>query len=409
MSLQQYELKYFTSTGGYMLSFEDVQAFQYTRVKNDVGVAVVDIPGTYPMSLFQSDYRLEVHRFNALTGQHELQGDTCWFLVKAEKLIEDDGNSTITLTFQDTIGLLARRIVAWHGKDIFNYPSIMLEAFDDIISLIFYYNFGDGTVSPTAANAGIGAFTPSSLFSGNPGLQSWQLQVYNSDMVLRQFPITLQPPASLAVATPNVIRFDMEDCLSAMQEVSNAAAIEGENVWFDVVYTPATTTSAEVFTFRTWVGIRGQDRSAGTSRVTIGPEYGNISNASITKDWESHATIAYVGGNGDNDLRTMNSVTTGEGLQNPFYPKEIFVNASNSDNTAALIAEANAALFENRASITFGGTLVSRPPTEFGRDFNYGDLVFAEFEDVQEPVEVSEYQVVVDDGGEEITIPFGSS
>jgi hypothetical protein len=324
MSLQQYELKYFTDTGGYVLSFEDVQAFQYSRVKNDVGIAVVEIPGTYSMSLFENDYRLEIHRFNEQSGQHELQGDTCWFLVKAEKVLEDDGNSTITLTFQDTLGLVSRRIVAWHGKDIFNYPSIMLETFDDIISLIFFYNFGDGTISPTAANAGIGAFTPSSPFSGNPGLQSWQLQVYSNDMVQRQFPIALQEPSSMSVATPNVIRFDMETCLQAMQEVSNAASIEGENVWFDIVYSPASTTANETFTFKTWVGIRGQDRSAGTARVTIGPEYGNISNASITKDWESHATIAYVGGNGDNDLRTMNSVTTGEDVTKPFYPKETF-------------------------------------------------------------------------------------
>lgn len=407
MCLSNYELRYLDADGNYLFNLEKISSLKYGRSKNEEGIAVVELPGAlYDFAQFDSDHRLEIYRTNPNTGNVDLQGETCWFLRQVELQVDGHCQETLTLTFYDTISLLKRRIIAWLGKDVANYPSVMLEPYDDIIKYIWYYNFGEGTIDPTAANS---AFTPSSPFASLPAISFWQTQVYDGVLTNRQMPITMQPPVGASSAAPTVIKFDFENCLTAMQDVAENAALFGENIWFDIVYTPATTTSPALFDFKTWTGTRGIDRSVPPNQIIIGPEYSNLVDATITKDWTDEVTIFYATGNGDNELKIMNSATEGTDKTKPFYPIEAVINSSNTDNASILVSDAQVALVESRATNTFSGTFISKPPTEFTKEFNYGDKVYIQFKNISQSVEVIEYEIEVTTDGERITIPFGSA
>lgn len=413
--LSSYELRFNNQIGQYLFTLDNVESLQFGRKKNDEGIAIVEFPGqAYDFNAFDRDCILEIYKINPYTGKNELQANTCWFLRKAELNIESQNEESITLTFYDTMTILTRRIIAWAGVISPNYPSIMLEKLDDIISLIAWYNFGSGTTSPTFANSGIPGFTPAGAFAALPAIESWQYAEYGTiaaDLVNRAFPINLPVPASASTLS-STHRFEFETVLKAMQDIAETANLQGESIWFDIDYTPATKDSAMQFNFKTWVGQRGIKRTTGINRLVIGPQFKNMTNVNITKDWTEEANIVYVGGNGDNELKDMASVSNIH-PDYPFYPIEAFVSEGIGDGngihqTDELKNVGRLELAKHSNFQTFSGKIISKSPTEFGKDFHYGDVLIAKHNSFEREVEVSEYKITVTDNGEEIEVPFSS-
>ncbi len=413
--LQSYELRLLNPQGNYLFSLRDVSSLEYGRKKNDEGIAVVEVDGSsYDFDSFQRDCVLEIYKINEYTGKSELQGNTCWFLRKAELDVDDKTSEKITLTFYDTITLLARRIVAWPGVADPNYPSIILDFLDNIISLIAWYNFGDAVVSPTYANSSIPGYTPSGSFSATPALESWQFDEYgptSGDIIKRKFPITIPMPATQSTLT-GTHRFEFETVLKAMQDIAESSQIQGESLWFDIEYFPASVSIPRRFVFRTWVKNRGTNRTLGTNRIVIGPEFGNMTGVKITKDWTTEATLVYVGGNGDNELKDMASVSKNQ-PEAPFYPIEAYISVNVGEGAAineteALRNEGQIELAKRSVFQVMDGEIISQSPTEFGKDFYYGDILVAKYKGYEKNVEVAEYKISVDSSGSKIVIPFST-
>lgn len=413
--IQSYELRFLSPVGTYLFTLQNVSSVTFGRKKNDEGIAVVELSGDgYDFDIFDKDYILEIYRVNPYTGKNELQGNTCWFLRKAELEVEDQNTEKIILTFYDTVSLLSRRVVAWAGVADANYPSIILDYLDNIISLIAWYNFGPAVVSPTYANSGIAGYTPSGSFAATPAIESWQYDEYGSsvgDIVNRMFPIEIAVPASKSSLT-GTHRFEFETVLKAMQDIAETSQLQGQSLWFDIEYIPATTLAKMKFLFKVWVGTRGVDRTQGVNRMVIGPAFGNLSNVKITKDWTEEVTLLYVGGNGDNELKDMASVSKNQ-PDLPFYPIEGYISVNIGDGTGvhetdALKNEGYTELAKKSTFQIMTGEVISQPPTEFGRNFFYGDILVAKHRGFEKFVEVSEYKITVDDGGEKIEIPFST-
>lgn len=413
--LNSYELRFLNRYGQYLFSLDNVSSLQYGRKKNDEGIAVVEFPAqAYDFSLFDKDAILEIYKVNPYTGKNELQGNTCWFLRKAELNIESENEENITLTFYDTMTILTRRRIAWAGYHAPNYPSIMLEKLDSIIALIAWYNFGGGTIDPAFANSGIGGFTPAGPFSSLPPIESWQFDEYGTtiaDLVNRQYPITITVPRGES-ALSNTHRFEFETCLKAMQDIAETAELQGESLWFDIEYTPATKTTDMQFIFKTWAGVRGVRRTTGLNRLVIGPEFKNMSDVSIIKDWTEEANIMYVGGNGEDEIKDMASVSV-DYIDSPFYPIESYISENIGDGngiheTQELINVGNIELAKKQRFLTLSGNIISKSPNEFGRDFFFGDILIGKFKTFERDVEVTEYTITVDENGEEVEIPFTS-
>lgn len=413
--LQSYELRLLNPHGQYLFSLKDVSSLEYGRKKNDEGIAVVELDGSsYDFDAFQRDCILEIYKINEYTGKSELQGNTCWFLRKAELDVEDQTSEKITLTFYDTITLLSRRIVAWPGVADPNYPSIILDFLDNIIMLIAWYNFGEAVVSPTYANSSITGYTPSGTFSATPALESWQFDEFGpspGDIIKRRFPITIPMPPTQSTLT-GTHRFEFETVLKAMQDIAEASQLQGESLWFDIDYFPATVATPQSFVFRTWAKSRGTNRTTGNNRLVIGPEFGNMTDVRITKDWTTEVTLIYVGGNGDNELKDMASVSKNQ-PEAPFYPIESYISVNVGDGagvheTSALQNEGNIELAKRSVFQVMDGQIISQSPTEFGKDFYYGDILVAKYKGYEKNVEVSEYKITVDSSGSKITIPFST-
>lgn len=409
--ISSYELRFLSPQGVFLFNLEDVQSLTFGRKKNDEGIAVVELSGVgYDLDIFSRDSILEIYRVNPHTGKNELQGNTCWFLRKVEFEVNSPVEENITLTFYDTITILTRRIVAWAGVVDPNYPSIMLERLDDIVSLIAWYNFGPAVVAPDYANYTISGFTPSGSFASTPALESWQFDEYG-DISERQFPIDIIIPKSESTVS-GTHRFEFEPLLKAMQDIAETSQLQGESLWFDIEYVPATAFSKMKFFFKTWVKQRGVNRTSGSQRMIIGPEFGNMTNVKITKDWTEEAHIVYVGGNGDNELKDMASVST-DFPDTPFSPIEAYISVNIGDGTGvheteALQNEGRLELAKRSNFQVMQGEIISTSPTEFNKDFFYGDILVAKYKTFERNVEVAEYKISVDSNEEKIEIPFST-
>lgn len=413
--LSSYDLRFHDQRGNYLFSFENITSLEYGRKKNDEGIAVIEFSNfAYDFDVFQEDCILEIHRINPYTNKSELKGNTCWFLRSVELEVNEACDEKVTLTFYDTMTILTRRIIAWAGVTAANYPSIMLEPADDIITLIAWYNFGAATVSPTYANSSIPGYTPSGTFSATPIIESWQYDEYgasSSDLIYRQFPINISSPSS-ASSVINTQRFEFKTCLEAMRDIAEISQLAGESLWFDIEYTPASLSSAMTLTFKTFVNNRGTNRTSGVNRMIIGPEFKNMANVKISKDWTKQAHIMYVGGNGDNELKDMASVSTSY-KRYPFYPIESYISANIGDGTGVhetseLRSEGKLELAKRANYQTLSGEIISQSPTEFGKDFFFGDILICKYKSFEAPVEVSEYKISVSSNEETVEIPFST-
>lgn len=418
--ISNYELRIYDAYGAYQFNLKDVITLEYSRKANDLGIATVTMSGSlYNITDFNRDYRLEIYRLTN-KGHKILVGNTCWFLRKQEIQIDSDCNTTIILTFYDTIHLLTRRYVAWSGRLTVGYVSHLLQGYDSMLHLIMYFNYGNGTTSEILAQNALGTGVPSqNLTSLNSDaistIRNWQYLPYGTspaDLSRRRLPIQIPsyPAKSLLSGTQ---RFEHLSCLKAMQDIANVSILRGEKLYFDIMYTPATNNNLAGFEFRTWVGIRGDDRTLGVARYIVGPEQGNLTDASLVRDWENEATIAYVAGNGQDENKIYASAKRSTGNVSPFYPIEIFGSESFGDDTLGIhnppegIAAAQLVLAENDAVETLTGTIINTDKMDFFSNIKPYDKVIAQYQDFQQFVFLDEYNVTVDSNGEEITIPLG--
>jgi hypothetical protein len=415
--LNNYELRLHDAYGSYKFNIEDVISLEYSRKANNLGIATVTIYGTrYEPYDFNRDDRLEIYRLNNKKSK-VLIGDTCWFLRKQEVQIDSDCNVTIVLTFYDTIHLLTRRVVAWAGRLDVGYVSHLLQNYDSMLYLIMYFNYGNGTTSEILnANALVPNVPAQNLTSLNGNListiRSWQTLVYNSDLTNRRLPITLPIPPNQSTLS-GTQRFENITVLQAMQEIANVSNLKGEKLYFDIIYTPASPFSTAQFEFRTWVNIRGLDRTFGFNRIVVGPQYGNLTDTSILRDWETEATIAYMAGNGQDENKIYASAKSSVVVDSPFYPIEIFGSENFGDEVTGLqnppegISAAQVLLAENAAIETLTGTIINNDKLDFFTNVNPYDLIIAEYKGFKQLVALDEYNVTVDESSEEISIPLG--
>lgn len=421
MGLSTYEFRIYDCQGVFQFQLFDIESVQYGRKRNDLGICTIVLNGSsYDINDFDKDYRLEIYRY--MNGKSLLIGATCWFLRKYELDIDSECNTKLTLTFYDTIHLLTRRYIAWSGRLDYGYASNLFGRYDEMLHLIMHYNYGAGTIEERLAlnelHTGLPSTPYTQLDGNNVGpswIQSWQFGVYGTsiaDLVNRQMPITLSN-ASLNSSLSGEQKIEHISVLQAMQNIANISLLQGEKLYFDIEYVPATVSTVETFTFRTWVGLRGADRTQGSLRYIVGPEFGNLVDTSLLRDWENEATIAYIAGAGENETRVYASAKLSEDTNCPFYPIEIFGaetfgEEGGAHNEPEGISFAQLLLAQNKAIETLTGTIINTESMDFFNNIKPWDRVLVKYRDFQQELELDEYDVSLDNTGEEINIPLGT-
>lgn len=400
-----YDLRFYNQIGDRIGNLNAAIEFEYGRQKNDIGACSMLLPGDiYNDNIFHKDSILEIWRYDEATGNLSLVGKTIWLLRKIDRRLEN-GVKTIELLFYDTIDILRRRVIPWYAIEpekafIDDYPSTFYQPLDDMLKMIFFHNFGAGAIDPTLN-------TQAPVNSGGPVIPP------SVNPLVRPENIGLQPYTSSAPVAR--VDFAWKTVLEAMKDVVSIAETFNVSLWFDIEYIPGSERNIGTLEFKTWTGLRGQSL---TNLIFFGAAYGNLEKISFVEDYTNEATIIYATGEEDPQVddgiaeiltvSVFNSAADSSGF---FYPIEGVIPAEGDvagKDLELLESQARVELSNRSPVLTITGDIVQHG-FYFFRDYQYGDLISAVWEDINFPAEITKFNVAISNEGEKITIPIESS
>ena len=330
------------------------------RGVNAVGVLTLEMDPDTSRDLFRLDGRLGVWRQPA-NGPRELLAETVFLVRRVRRALSKSGERVLQVTALSAAHLIDRRIVA--------YPAGSAQAdktgpADDLMKAIIRENLG----------------------SLAPAGRDWS---------------ALISVAADSSQGPSVSKgFAWRYCLDVLQELGEQAAQAGNPVYFDFV-APV----AGGLEFRTYTGQRGLNRSLSSGDpLILSPERGNLADCELIEDYTDEATHIYAGGQGEQADREIAEASDAARVGgSPFGRIEAWRDARNTSTTAALQAEANAALWERRPRRIFSGSIQDTPQCAYGIHWRWGDLVVAQFEGRSYDCHVDTVRIKVAKGAESIS------
>lgn len=166
-------------------------------------------------------------------------------------------------------------------------------------------------------------------------------------------------------------------------------------------------TGPATFEFR-WRDVRwGQDKTQGNGvrpPVTFGPAYRNATNLQYNYSRLDEVNAVYVLGQGTEDTRTIETVTSGAELDSPWARRAVSRDARDATDDM-LEARGYATLYEQRAKRTMTFDARQTVACRYGRDWTMGDLVTVEFRGMTLDQKVIGVQVSLTSGGVESVQP----
>ena len=187
--------------------------------------------------------------------------------------------------------------------------------------------------------------------------------------------------------------------LTVCQELAQSSTQLGTDLFFDVMHpTPAT------FEFRTYMGRRGSDRTIATGQnpVLLAPEMGNLSNVSYDQDWRGEVTFVYGAGQGLEDDRLVVERNDATRLAaSVFNRREALFDGRIYSVQASLEDASDARLRELRPKRRFRAEITGTESFRYGRDWNFGDQLTAEFAGETLDVDVLAVQGIIDSNNRE--------
>lgn len=353
-----------------VIPHEAIVKLSYTLTANAVGALTATIDrDAIPEALVTADAQVEVWR-RPDGGPARKEGDGPWLLETDTLGLASDGGRYRTLKALTANTILDWRRVLYYANDA-TYSAPAAAAADDLMKAIVRQNMGSSADSSPLV---VGAVWPS---------RSWTAYLsIDAD-------VTAGPAVSKAFAWRSV--------LGTLQEIGRDAAGAGLPVYFDVVAGETT-----MLAFRTWVGVRGVDRSAS---LVVSPERGSLGGTvERVVDWSGMATAIAAGGQGQDSARVIGTAFDASRIGlSPFGLREQFLDATALSSPAALAAEANAELRARRPTKVLSGSLVSVPGAVYGTDWGFGDALVAAFEGDAFLARVDGVTVAVASGKETVT------
>jgi len=327
----------------------------------------VNVPGTLTFnfdtslvdrSIFTRDVRIEIWRGIA-GGVEYLETGTQWLLRKRTFNFDQQ---MLEIQCQSALDVLRRRVIAY---DAGSSQSSKNDLADNVIVEFVKENLGS---SATDSDRDI----------------SDKITVFGSS--------GLGPTVRKSASRRNL--------LTTIQEVAQQANVQGTPVYFDLDYN----VSAKTQEFKIFINVRGSDITTGTRAIVFSPEYGNLINVVQSDEFTNEVTFVYAAGQGlasDRNIQTASDVTR-IGLS-PFGRIEALADSRQTNNDNGLIAEAESKLTSGRPLRTISGTIINKPGSLYGVDWNWGDKVTVEIEGEVFTARINTISVDVSGGKETIT------
>jgi hypothetical protein len=331
---------------------------EYSRQENQVGVMYLELPRCKAEAYFRKDLLLEIWR--TVGGRTYLEGNTAW-LLRAWTLSTSGSLKTWSLTALDMNFVLGGFEVEYAAESAQAKKSVT--AIDNLMKAIVRENLGS-----------LATDTARSLAS----------------FISVQADLTKAPTTTKAFARRIV--------LTVLQELAVESYQRGTYLVFDTQYV-----GAGVFEFRTFTGQLGVDRSRASGQAIVINEFrGSLVNAQLSYDYTNEVTVCVAGGTGQkSDRITASQSDTARLSESPYSRREVFQNAVQSGaDAAALAAEARARLQEGRPVKTITGSIQDTSGLQYGVDYNFGDIVVGEYENISFDAHVDTIHVTVSRDGE---------
>jgi hypothetical protein len=358
-----------TPDGIQLAKIEQTVGWQFVRAANAVGWFTMRL-GSIDRRLLSVDNLFEFYR----TPDGSAPVFMGVGLLRSWEYAEDDtGAVTVALNGPDQVDLLNRRIVAYTD------PQSMWEKgpdyADDLMKDVVSENMGPTSTDPWYSR---GRAYPATHFSIAPKEHRGR-----SDTQLT---------------------FQFRELLAVLQDMANYStwptyAFDGLPVWFDLDYIgPAK------FMFRTWVPIRGIDRTLGTNvaPLVFSRQAGNLSQPVLRFDYTDEKNIVYGLGPGTGVNRMVDPENDVPRENLSIWNLHEGVCPATEESTLLGVAKrAYQKMQEMRPRVVFTGQLIDTPQTRFGIDWGYGDIVTIRFREMEFDGRVDGYSYAMDAEGRE--------
>ncbi len=374
-----YQVRLKNQAGEYVAIFDTWRSLYFSHLVNSPGVLRFEIEGNDDrISLFELDGQIEVWRRNTfvdLDWYIEWEG----FARSPVRQTFVDGDKSYTSYASSYLHLMTRRrILYFSGTDF----SGKTDAGETVMK-----SYADENAGPGANNANRqrdGVFFGLSI-EGNAGLgPTW------------------------------TGRRAWDNLLDVLKDISFDVSID-----FDVVGIGAAT-----FEFRTYLGQRGADRTvtglvpttglngAGNVPIIFSLTFDNMAVPSFSEQRTGEVTIAVALGRGEGSERNVQIVESADRLNSPWNDIEDTRNASQETTDAGLVATANSLLVEKGKNENFSFEVIQLLAQYYGKDYTWGDLVTARYDEIERNKKLIELSITVSQGaegnvGEEINMVFG--
>lgn len=332
-----YEIWLDDPAGNRITQLSTTAGFAYSRVENDKGWLINNLPDTFDQNLITlPDGIIEIWRG---FGPGTLRLENAFFIRKRKKL-SISGNHVIELGGPGISDLFRRRIVAYKAESA---QALMTNEADDMMKQVVRDNLG----ASAAAGRNL------TLIGGG---------------------LTIQKDLAKGPSITKAFAWKKVD--QALKDIADTAKQKGTKLCFDLV--PIITDSSIIaFEFRTYTGQRGDDHgSSSSSPLYFGEEFGTLQDPVFEEDFTEESNYIYVGGQGQDATRTIEEVPDTARMARSIWNRcEDFKDARNQEDTEALKSEGNEALHQGRPRYYFSGKIVETENMRYGRDWHFGDLV----------------------------------
>lgn len=312
----------------------DLSAFtslEYGRKLNEVTWCKLEIDDPAIFPFLAVDKRILILKSIA-DGAPFLAGEACWLLRKWGRSTKR-GMRKITLWGASANYLLSSREILYAAGSAQAKKSAKKP--DVILGEIVTENLGSGAVA-------------------GRNLSAW-----------------LSIPAIAGSGTNISKSFAWREINRTMQEIVDLAAQNSQFLFYDITYNADT----RMFTFNTYTGQRGTDRTSSSANPVIFSADRNLDDIEEMFDYSNEVTAAIALGKGEEAQRATSEQTDATRIAlSPFGRREKAKDATSADTPTELADEAKAILREGLPVKNFGATLLDIGYT-FDKDYFWGDRV----------------------------------
>lgn len=364
--MTKYTYSLYTSDGERLAELEDLERVEYWRALNTIGGFHIITRPDFPTDWLGVDKLIEFWR-QPEGGESTLQivGMMRWW----EWMENEAGNEVLHFGGTDQNDLLDRRIVAYAAG---NALSDITDEANQMLATIVDSNMGatafiDEAGRPRALDAA--HFTVATVASGT---------------------------------APSVSRrFAWRDVFPILQEIADASRDLGTPLYFDIV-----STGPARFEFRTYMNVRGVDRTitSGLNPVIFSKELKNLDSPSMREDWSNEHNYVWGGGQGEEEDRVIDPEDDVFRMHRSIWNRrEVFQDAREEDTTLGVANKAFRRMQHDRPRLRFTGRLLDTPNSRYGIDWSFGDKVTARYHGEYDGIVDAVRHMIDNEGVEDLT------